>query len=73
MVSGFGDFYRINPQGGQSLGGLSFCLCQYFVSIIAPVNIFFPFLEKPKHPHFGPLLELHVVCELYLVYSELLG
>ena len=37
----------------------------HFVSVSPPMFILFPLLRKTE--------ELHVVCELYLGYSELLG
>jgi hypothetical protein len=47
----------------------------YFVSIFPTVSILFPLPRKTEAP--TPLvfllLELNVVCELYLGYSELFG
>jgi hypothetical protein len=40
----------------------------HFVSVFAAMSILFPHLRRTKAP-----TQLHVVCELYLVYSKLLG
>jgi hypothetical protein len=75
LVSGFGDCIRDRFSGGAFSDGLS--ICPYSTT----------FLWIPTHEYFVPpskkhqsiftldffLLELHVVCELYLGYSELLG
>ena len=47
----------------------------YFVSIFAPVSVFFLLSKKDLSTHtlVFLLLELHVVCDLYLLLSELWG
>jgi len=67
--------YEMDFKVQQSLNQLSFCLC----STLCLGNSFWEYCV----PHFKKdwnictlaflLLELHVVCELYLGYSELLG
>jgi hypothetical protein len=74
IVSEFGDcIWDESP--GRIVSGWSFSLCSAFVSIFPPMSILFPFLRKTKSTHtlVFLLLELHVVCELYLGYLELLG
>ena len=47
----------------------------HFVSVFVPMSVLFPLLKKDRSIHTLAflLLELHVVYELYLGYSELLG
>jgi hypothetical protein len=64
----------MDPQVGQSLEGLSFCLCSTLCLCICSCEYFVPPSKKDQSIHTLVffLLELHVVCELYLSYSELL-
>ena len=59
----------------QSLDGLSFILCSILCLCISPHGYFVPVSKKDGNINtlVFLLLELHVVCELYLGYSELLG
>ena len=67
--------HGVDPQVGQSLDGLSFsrysivglCICsrEYFVSLSKK--------NQSTQTLIFLLFELHVVCELYLGYSEVLG
>jgi hypothetical protein len=59
--------YGIDLHVGQSLDGFSFSLCSH--------EYFVPPSKKDQRTHtlVFLLLEVHVVCELYLGYSELLG
>jgi hypothetical protein len=65
----------MNPQVGQSLDGLSFSLCSALFLHICSHEYFVPLSKKDQRTHILVflLLELHVVCELYLGYSELWG
>jgi hypothetical protein len=65
----------MNPQVGQSLDGLSFSVCSTLCLHICFHEYFVPPSKKDQSIHtlVFLLLELHVVCELYLGYSELLG
>ena len=56
---------------GQSLDGFSFTHCLH----ISSCEYFVPPSKKDQsiHPVVFPVLELHIVCELYLGYCELLG
>ena len=45
----------------------------HFASLTPSMGILFCFLRSIKYPHFGLLLEFHVLCKLYLGYSEFLG
>jgi hypothetical protein len=60
---------------GQSLNGLSFSFCSKHCLSISSHGYFVLPSKKDQsiHPVVFLLLELHVVCELYLEYSELLG
>jgi hypothetical protein len=66
--------YGMDHQVGQSLDGHFFSLC----STLCLCNSFHGHFVHPskKDPSIHTLvflLEFHVVCELYLGYSELLG
>ena len=67
--------FGMDPQVGQSLDGLYFSL--YFTtSLCNTFHGYFVSLSKRDQSIqtlVFLLLELHVVCELYLGYSELLG
>ena len=67
--------YGMDPHVGQSLGGLSFSLCSTLCLCISSHGYFVPPSKKDGSVHTLVffLLELHVVCELYLGYTELLG
>jgi hypothetical protein len=75
IVSGLVVVYGMDPWVGQSLDGPSFhlssklCLCNFFYGYFVPHSK----EERSIHTLVFLLLELHVVCELYLGYSELLG
>ena len=73
VVSGFGDCIWDGCQEGQSLNGLSFNLCSTLCN--SSYESFVPPSKKGQSIHTLVLLllELHVVCELYLGYFELLG
>jgi hypothetical protein len=44
------------------------------LKFLISMSILLPLLSRTKAPYFGlPSFELHVVCELCLGYSELLG
>ena len=75
ILSGFGDCIGMDPQVGQSLGGLPFSLGSILCLRISSCEYFVPPSKKDQNIHTSVflLLELHVVCELYLGYSELLG
>jgi hypothetical protein len=75
MVSGLVTVYGMNPQVGQPLDGLSFSLCSILCPHICSREYFVPLSKKDQSTHtlVFLLLELHVVCELYLGYSKLLG
>jgi hypothetical protein len=62
-------------QVGQSLDGLSFSLCSTLCLCISSHGYFVSPSKKDQSVYtlVFLLLELHVVCELYLGYSELLG
>jgi hypothetical protein len=59
----------------QSLDGLSFSLCSTLCFRICSYEYLVPSSKKDQTTHTLVffLLESHVVCELYLGYSELLG
>ena len=63
--------YGMNPQVGQSLDGLSSISALHFISIFVPVSI--SKKDRETYTLVFLFLELHVVCELYLWYSELLS
>ena len=67
--------YVMDPQVGQSLDGLSFSLCSTLFLNICSLEDFVPLSKKDQSTHTSVflLLELHVICELYPGYSELLG
>ena len=60
--------YVIDPQVGQTLDSLSFSHCSILCLHISTCLLFL-LLRRTKE---STLLELDVVCELYLEYSELL-
>jgi hypothetical protein len=65
--------YGMHPQV-QSLDGLSFSLCSTLWFHISSCEYFVPPSKKDWSIHtLVFLLELHMVCELNLVYSELLN
>ena len=67
--------YGMDPRVGQSLDGSSyrlsaeFCLCNSFHGYFVPHSK----KEQSIHTLVFLLLEFHVVCELHLGYTELLG
>jgi hypothetical protein len=73
IVSGLVTVYGMDPQVGQSLDDHTFSLC----SILFLCNSFHRYFVPPSKK--GPsihtlvflLLEFHMVCNLYLGYSEL--
>jgi hypothetical protein len=67
--------YGLDPQVGQFLDGLSFSLCSTLYLCISSHGYFVPPSKKDQHIHtlVFLLLELLVVCELYLGYFRLLG
>jgi hypothetical protein len=67
--------YGMDPQVGQSLDGLSFSLYSTLCFCISSHGYFIPPSKKDWSVHtvLFLLLELYVVSELYLRYSELLG
>jgi hypothetical protein len=73
IVSGFNTVNGMDLQVGQSLDGLSFSFCS--ILCISFHGYFDPPSKKDQSIHILDflLLELHMVCELYLGYSELLG
>jgi hypothetical protein len=75
IVSGLVTVYRMNPQVGQSLDGLSFSLCSTLCLCNSSHGYFVPPSKKDRSIHTVVflLLEFHVICELYLGYSEHLG
>ena len=64
--------YGMNPQVGKFLDGLSFSLCSALCLPICSYEYFVPLSKKDQSTHtlVFLLLELHVVCEFYLGYSE---
>jgi hypothetical protein len=70
ILSAIGDcMWDVSPGGAfPSVAVL------HFVSIFAPMSTLLPFLRRTKEPTLWSfLLELQVVCGLYLGYSEPLG
>ena len=67
--------YGTNSRVGQSMNGHSSVSAPHFVSVTPSMGILFPPSREDQNIHtlVFLLLELHVVCELYLGYSELLG
>jgi len=67
--------YGMDPQVGKSLDGLSFSLCFILCPCISSCEYFVPPSKKYCNMHIFVilLLELPVVCEFYLEYSEILG
>ena len=67
--------YGMDPQVGKSLDGLSISLCSTLCLHICSSEYFVPYCKKDQRAHtlLFLLLELHVVNELYLGYSKLLG
>ena len=75
IVSGLVTIYRMDPQVGQSLDGLSFSLCSTFCLCISSCGDFEPSSKKDRSIHTLVffLLELHVACDLCLECTVLLG
>jgi len=75
VVSGFSNCIWDGFPGGQSMDGLSFSLCSTLCLCIFSHGYFDSPSKKDRSIHtlVFLLLELHVVCELYIGYSELLG
>ena len=75
VVSGFGDCIWDGCQERQHLNGLSFNLCSTLCLCNTSYGYFVPPSKKGQSIHTLVLLllELHVFCELYLGYFELLG
>ena len=67
--------YGMDLQVGQFLDGFSFSLFSTFCLRICSHEYFVTPSKKDRSTHtlFFLLFELHVVCELYLGYSELLA
>jgi hypothetical protein len=67
--------YGMDTQVGQSLDDHSFSLCFTLCLRNSFHGYFVPPSKKDRRIHtlVFLLLEFHVVCELYLGYSELLG
>ena len=67
--------YCMVSQVEQSLDGLSFSLCSTLCRCISTCEYYVPLSKKDQSTHtlIFLLLELHVFCELYLGYAELLG
>jgi hypothetical protein len=64
----------MDPQVGQSLDGLSFISVPNFVSICSCEYFVIPSKkDSSTYTLAFLLLEVYVICELYLGYSELLG
>ena len=65
----------MDPQVGQSLNGPSFCLSSELCLCNSFHGYFVPPSKKDQSIHTVVflLLEVHVVCELYLGYYEILG
>ena len=73
-MSGFSDYIWDGSRGG-AVSGWSFLQslsAPHFVSIFSPLSVLFECFES-THTLVFLLLELHVVCELDLGYSELLS
>ena len=75
IVSRLVTVYRMDLQVGQSLGSLSFSLYYVLCLCISSHWYFVPPSNKDQSIHtlVFLLFELCLVCELYLVYSELQG
>ena len=75
IILGLVTLDEMNPQLRQSLDDLSFSFCSTFCLCISSCEYFVPLSEKDRSTHTFVflLLELHVVCELYLEYSEVWG
>ena len=74
-MSRFGDYLWIDAQVGQSLDGLPFSL-SYKLCLCNSFHDYFAFPSKKElniHTLVFLIRELHAVCVLYLVYSELLA
>ena len=70
----FVTVYGMDLQVRQSLDGLSFILSATLSLYISSHEYFAPPSKKDQSIHnLVYLLQRHVVCELYLGYSELLG
>ena len=75
IVSGFGDCMWNGSPGGKSLDGPSFSLCSTLCLCISSGWYFVPSSRKDWYIHtlVFLLLELHLLCEVYVGYSEFLG
>jgi len=75
IVTGIGDCMWMDPHVWQSLGGLFSDSTPHVVSTFPPVSILILPSKKYWSIHILDffLLELYIVCKLYLVSSELLG
>jgi hypothetical protein len=75
IVSGFGDDIWDGSPVGQSLDGLSSSLCSTLCLCDSSHEYFAPLLRRTKVSTLWPsyFLSFHVVCDVYLGYSELLG
>jgi hypothetical protein len=76
VVSEFGDcIWDESQMGWPPLDGLSFSLCSVLCLHICSHEYFVSLSKKDERTHtlVFLLFELHVVCELYRGYSELLG
>jgi hypothetical protein len=75
ILSGFSVCRWDGSLLGQFSDGLSFSLCSTLCLSISSLEYFVPPSKKDQSIHtlVFILLELRVVCELYLDYSELLG
>ena len=67
--------YEMDPQVGQSLDGLSLSLCTTQFLYISSHGYFVSSSKKGQSIHtlVFLFLELHLVSEMYLEYSKLLG
>jgi hypothetical protein len=73
IIVGLVTVYGMDPQEGQSLDGLSFSLCSILCLYISSHGYFVPPSKKDQSIHtLVVLLDLQVVCKLYLGYSKLL-
>ena len=75
IVSGFGKYKWDDSQVGQSLNGIYFSLCLTLCLCIYSHWYFVMIFKKQLSSHTLALLllEIYVVCELYLVPSELMS
>ena len=74
IVSGFGNYIWDGSPGRVVFNGLSFSLCTTLYLCICFRKYFVSLSKKDQSMHtLVFLFHLHMVCELYLGYSELLG